>query len=68
MAAGRAGDDHAVLAPAPRAMRAAVREAGFRAEEIAGPDPAPGLAATDPRAHAHVSRSAQFPFFSLARA
>lgn len=50
-----------------RAMLAAIREAGFRVEEIAEPDPAPELATADPRAYTHLSRSAQFLFFSLAR-
>jgi hypothetical protein len=45
-----------------RAMLAAVREAGFRVEEIAGPDPAPEMAATDATAYAHLSRIAQFLF------
>jgi SAM-dependent methyltransferase len=51
-----------------RAMLAALRAAGFRVEEIAEPDPAPDLAATDPDAYAQLSRSAQFLFFSTARA
>jgi len=51
-----------------RAMLAAVRQAGFRVDDIAEPDPAPEMAAADPRAYAHLSRSAQFLFFSLARA
>jgi len=50
-----------------RAMLAAVRGAGFRVDEITEPDPAPELAAADPVTFAHLSRRAQFLFFSLTR-
>jgi SAM-dependent methyltransferase len=51
-----------------RAMLAALRGSGFSVEEIAEPDPATKLATTYPDAYRHLSREAQFLFFSLARA
>ena len=50
-----------------RAMTAALRDAGFRVEEIAEPDPVPELAATDPQTYQWLSRGAQFLFFSAVR-
>jgi SAM-dependent methyltransferase len=50
-----------------RAMMAALRDAGFRVDEIAEPDPAPELAAADPKTYQYLSRGAQFLFFSAVR-
>jgi SAM-dependent methyltransferase len=51
-----------------RAMLAELRGCGFSVEEVAEPGPAPEMAATHPDAYRHLSRNAQFLFFSLTRA
>jgi len=51
-----------------RAMLADLRGCGFSVEEVAEPGPAPEMSVTHPDAYRHLSRNAQFLFFSLTRA
>jgi SAM-dependent methyltransferase len=48
-----------------RAMLAAFTTSGFRVDDIVEPDPRPEMADTAPDAYRHLSRQAQFLFFSL---
>jgi len=51
-----------------RAMLTAFTAAGFTVEDIVEPDPLPEMADTAPDAYRHLSRKAQFLFFSLTTA
>lgn len=48
-----------------RAMLAAFSAAGFAVDHIAEPDPQPEMAEQAPDSHRHLTRNAQFLFFSL---
>jgi SAM-dependent methyltransferase len=48
-----------------RAMLAAFTNSGFRVDDIVEPDPRPEMADTAPDAYRHLTRQAQFLFFSL---
>lgn len=48
-----------------RAMLAAFTASGFRVEDISEPDPQPEMAKHAPDSYRHLSRNAQFLFFSL---
>jgi hypothetical protein len=48
-----------------RAMLTAFTAAGFTVDDIVEPDPRPELADADPGVYRHLTRNAQFLFFSL---
>ena len=48
-----------------RAMLAAFADSGFAVDDIVEPDPLPAMAEVAPEAYRHLTRNAQFLFFSL---